>query len=160
VIAVAGFLQWRTATRLESQLTETRAEVDQLRRAIEEERSWAAVATAPGARVVQLAATPDSPAPLAARVTYDPTTRRALVAVSNFTPPPGQDYQLWAILDSGPSSLGLVRTDPSGAAVLRLSDVGDPARLGAFAISLEKEGGAPTPHAPAGPVVMLGKIGT
>ena len=162
VIAVAGFLQWRTANRLESQLAETRAEVERLRGTIEEERAWAAVATAPDARVVQLAPTPDSPAPLAplaARVTYDPTTRRALVAVSNFTAPPGQDYQLWAILDTGPSSLGLVRPDASGAAVLRLSNVGDPRQLAAFAVSLEAKGGAPTPNAPAGPVVMVGKLG-
>lgn len=159
VIAVAGFYQWRTATHLASQLAETRMEIEQLRTTMEEERRWAAVATAPDARVVQLERTPDSPTLLAARVTYDPTTRRALVAVSNFTPPPGQDYQLWAILDTGPSSLGLVRPDASGATVLRLSDVGDPRRLAAFAISLEKEGGAPTPNAPAGPVVMVGKTG-
>lgn len=159
VIAVAGFFQWRTATRLESQLAETRAEVERLRSTMEEERQWAAVATAPDARVVQLARTPDSPEALAARVTYDPTTRRALVAVSNFTPGPDQDYQLWAILDTGPASLGLVRADASGAAVLRLSDVGDPTKIAAFAVSLEKKGGAPTPNAPAGPVVMVGKTG-
>jgi anti-sigma-K factor RskA len=159
VIAVAGLLQWRTANRLESQLAETRAEVEALRRTVDEERSWAAVAEAPDARIVLLERTPDGSAPLAARVTYDPTTRRALVAVSNFTPPPGQDYQLWAILDTGPSSLGLVRPDSSGSAVLRLSNVGDPARLAAFAVSLEKEGGAPTASAPAGPVVMVGKLG-
>jgi anti-sigma-K factor RskA len=159
VIAVAGVLQWRAATYLETQLARTREEMARLEQEIQNERSWAAVSSAPDARVVQLEPTPNGSPDLAARVTYDPTTRRALVAVSNFTPPSGKDYQLWAILKSGPLSLGLVRPDSTGRAVLRLSDVADPEALSAFAVSLENEGGAPTPHAPAGPVVMLGKVG-
>jgi anti-sigma-K factor RskA len=158
LMAVVGFLQWRTATRLESELAGTRAEVERLRLVVEDEKSWASVATAPDARVVQLGPTPEGAPRLAARVTYDPTTRRALVAVSNFTPPAGKDYQLWAILDTGPSSLGVVRPGSTGGTVLRLTDVGDPAKIAAFAVSLENEGGSPTPNAPAGPVVMIGKI--
>ena len=90
----------------------------------------------------------------------DPSFAGALVAVSDFVTPPGKDYQLWAITKTGPISLGLVRTDPQGSAVIRLNDAGDPFTLAAFAVSLENAGGAPTPTAPAGPVVMVGKIGT
>ena len=42
--------------------------------------------------------------------------------------------------------------------VLRLENVGDPKELAAFAVSLEPSGGAPTPDAPSGPVVMVGKV--
>jgi len=159
VIAVAGVLQYRAASYLESQLARTRSEMARLEQEIQNERSWAAVSSAPDARVVQLQPTPNGSPELAARITYDPTTRRALVAVSNFTAPSGKDYQLWAILKNGPASLGLVRPDSTGRAVLRLTNVADPEILSAFAVSLENSGGAPTPNAPAGPVVMLGKVG-
>jgi anti-sigma-K factor RskA len=160
VIAAFGVMEWRTASLLKRELAASREEISRLNQQIQSEQEWAAVATAPQTRVIELAPTPAGSPQLHARVTYDPTTRRALVAVSNFAAPPGKDYQLWAILKTGPSSLGLVRADSQGRAMLRLTDAGDPAALAAFAVSLEQEGGAPTTFAPAGPVVMVGKIGS
>lgn len=159
LIAVVGVLERQEATRRGRELTAAREELARLQARLDEERRWADVLTAPRAVTVQLAATPDGSPNLGARATYDPETRRALVVFSNFTAPTGNDYQLWAILKTGPSSLGLVRADSTGHAVVRLADAGDPASLAAFAVSLEKEGGAPTTTAPAGPVVMVGKIG-
>jgi anti-sigma-K factor RskA len=165
VIAAFGVMEWRTASQLERDLAATREEISKLNQQIQSEGEWAAVATSPQARVIQLAPTPAGSAPagsaqLHARVTYDPATRRAIVSVSDFVAPAGKDYQLWAITKTGPSSLGLVRADSQGRATLRLTDAGDPAALDAFAVSLEQEGGAPTTYAPAGPVVMVGKIGS
>jgi len=157
--AVFGALEWRNATLRGRELAAAREELARLNAQLEDERRWAAVLTAPRAVTVQLAATPDGAPNLGARATYDPETRRALVVFSNFAAPTGNDYQLWAILKSGPSSLGLIRADSTGHAVVRLADAGDPASLAAFAVSLEKEGGAPTTTAPAGPVVMVGKLG-
>jgi hypothetical protein len=160
LIAAFAVLEWRAASRLKRELTASREEIARLNQQIQSEREWAAVATAPQTRVIELAPTPAGSAMLRARVTYDPVSRRAIVAVSNFAAPAGKDYQLWAILKTGPSSLGLVRADNQGRATLHLTDTGDPAALGAFAVSLEQEGGAPTTYAPAGPVVMVGKIGS
>ena len=78
--------------------------------------------------------------------------------MSGLVAPPGKHYQLWAIANTGPASLGLVRTDRDGRATIRLPDAGDPFTLSAFAISLENEGGAPTATAPAGPVVMAARL--
>jgi len=160
LIAAVAVYEWRAASQLEKQLAVSRQEVARLNQQIQGEREWAAVATAPQARSIELKPTPDGAPQLHARVTYDPATRRAVVAVSDFVTPPGKDYQLWAITKTGPLSLGLVRPDRQGHAVLHLDDAGDPFTLAAFAVSLENEGGAPTPTAPAGPVVMVGKIGT
>jgi hypothetical protein len=165
LIAAFGVLEWRAASRLKLELSASREEIARLNQQIQSEREWAAVATAPQTRVIELAPTPAGAAPagspqLHARVTYDPVSRRAIVAVSDFVTPPGKDYQLWAITKTGPSSLGLVRADSQGHAMLHLTDAGDPAALAAFAVSLEQEGGAPTTYAPAGPVVMVGKIGS
>jgi len=159
LIAGAGLLEWRTARVLEKSLAETKGEIARLKQQLDEERSWATLPEAPDARVIQLAHTPAGSPQLSARVTYDPATRRAVVVCSDFAAPTGKDYELWAILKSGPQSLGLVHADSAGRAVVRIADAGDPASLAAFAVSLENEGGAPTSTAPAGPVVMVGKTG-
>lgn len=158
LLALIG-VTWKVVDDLERDLTATRSQVAALRQELEDQKGWLAVLESPQARVVQLQATPDGSPTLAARVIFDPATRRALVVCDSFSPPVGKDYQLWAITAQGPASLGLVRPDTTGHAVMKLESVGDPRTLGAFAVSLEREGGAPTPTAPAGPVVMLGKLG-
>lgn len=158
VFAAFGFTEWRLATRLSRELAASREDASKLTEQLQSERELSAAAMAPRARVIELKPTPAGSQELHARVTYDPSTRRALVAVSDFTTPAGKDYQLWAITKSGSSSLGLVRADREGRAVIRLPNAGDPFTLAAFAVSLENEGGAPTPTAPAGPIVMMGKI--
>jgi anti-sigma-K factor RskA len=159
LIAAAGVFQWQAANVLQKKLAETRGEIARLEQQLDEERSWAALPEAPDARVIRLEPTPAGSPQLSARVTYDPATRRALVVCSDFTAPTGKDYELWAILKSGPQSLGLVHADRAGYAVVRVADAGDPLSLAAFAVSLENQGGAPTSTAPAGPVVMVGKTG-
>ena len=161
LLAVAALALWRNAQRTSVELAQVHTDRARLERELAEERRWAATLTAPAARVVALAPTPAAPstaAPLNARVMFDPATHRALAVFENFAPPAGHDYQLWAISDHGPSSLGVVHADSSGRAVVRIENTGDPAKLGAFAVSLENAGGAPTPTAPAGPVVMVGKL--
>jgi anti-sigma-K factor RskA len=160
VVVVLGIMEWRVASRLRRELASSREEIARLNEQIEAEREWAAVTTAPQARVIDLAPTPAGSPQLQARVTYDPATRRAVVTGVNLAAPEGKDYQLWAILKTGPASLGLVRADSQGRALLRLPNAGDPASLAAFAISLERKGGASTATAPEGPVVMVGKLGT
>jgi anti-sigma factor RsiW len=165
VFAVSGVIEWRAASRMQRELSVAREEVTRLNEEIQSERQWTAMATAPQTRVIQLVPTPAGlagaeGAQLRARVAYDPATRQAIVSASGLAAPPGKDYQLWAITNTGPVSLGLLRADRDGKTTIRLPNAGDPFTLSAFAISLENEGGAPTPTAPAGPVVMAGKVGT
>lgn len=160
-LAIATAVSWNAATRLRGELEANRRQLAELERKLGDERQWAAVLSAPGAKVVNLAPTPAGASDLRARATYDPATQRAVIVFENFKAPSGHDYELWAIRGAkpAPASLGLVKADEDGRAVLRLENVGDPTTLGAFAVSLENEGGAPTPTAPAGPVVMVGKLG-
>ena len=157
-LAIASFVTWRQANDVRSQLVAARAQADSLQHQLADERQWAALEVASQAKVVALAPTPAGAAQLAAHMTFDPATRRGVFVSDSMVAPAGHDYQLWAISKSGPVSLGVVRADSSGRVRVRIADCGDPATLGAFAISLEATGGAPTPNAPAGPVVMVGKI--
>lgn len=155
----AGVWHWRVTADIERQLAATRSEVAALEAKLHIEEEWTAFWSAPHAREIRLEPTPDGSKELVAKVTYDPDSKRAVVALSNFTPPAGKDYQLWAITASGPASLGVIRADGAGNALIRLTDVGAAEAPAAFAVSLEAAGGAPTPHAPAGPVVLVGKVG-
>lgn len=156
--AIATFITAREARVAREQLAETRERVAELQRSLGEERQWAELLTSTRTRQVRLAATPDGDAQLAAVALYDPLSQRALVTFEHFAAPTGHDYELWAIRDGKPASLGLIRADGSGRAVMRLQEVGSAAALGAFAVSLEATGGSPRDDAPGGPVVMVGAL--
>ena len=158
VLAIGSFVSWRDAKGVRTQLAAARAQADSLGRQLADERVWASLAEAPHAKIVPLAPTPAGQAQLAAQMTFDPDSRRGVFVSERMPAPTGHDYQLWAISKSGPVSLGVVHADSAGRMHVRIPDCGDPAALGAFAISLEAAGGAPTSTAPAGPVVMVGKI--
>jgi hypothetical protein len=158
LMAVAGVFAWRRGDALIDELARSRARNAALQQTLEAERRWAALLEAPGTRVVKLAATPDGDAALAAQVLYDPGSRRAIVSAQRFRAPQGRDYELWAITASGPTSLGVLRADAGGRAVVKLEHVGGAEPVAAFAFSLEASGGSLDHHKPSGPIVMLGKL--
>src|SRR5262245_21341612 len=158
-LAAALFLFATATWRLRAEVAAKQEEIAGLNDRLTQEEHWTSVVNAPSARVTVLTPTPAGNADLSARATVDPATRRAVLVFDHFEAPSGRDYQLWAIRGTAPASLGLVRADASGRAVVRIEDIGDPATLNAFAVSLEPAGGSPTPTAPTGPVVMLGALG-
>ena len=165
MLAVTSVLMWNATERLRGDLVAARQQLDTQRRQLSDKQQelaeaqrWTELVEGASTRLVDLTITPQGNAVLKARTLYDPQAHRAMIVFSNFTPPAGADYQLWAIRDGKPSSLGVIHADASGRAIVRLPDTGDPASLGAFAVSLEKAGGASTPTAPEGPVVMVGML--
>ena len=166
VLAVTSVAMWQATERLSGELSATRRQLDAQRgqlaartKELDEARKWSElIGGFSGTRVVDLELTPQGSAVLKARAVYDPQARRAMIVFSNFTAPAGSDYELWALRDGKAASLGLIRADAGGRAIVRLPDTGDPSNLGAFAVSLEKAGGSTSPDAPQGPVVMVGKL--
>lgn len=159
VFAIAGVAGWWTSARLQDEASRLRQRLALSERELAEQRELLAVLGSPDARNVELATTPDAAAALRARATYDPRSRTAVFVFQGLVAPPDHDFQLWALRGTQAASLGLVHTDAAGSAVVRIAVAGDPAGLDAFAISLEKKGGSPSPTAPGGPVVMVGKLG-
>jgi len=157
-VALAGVSAWRRTEALTRELAAARAHTETLQRALDEERRWASVLTAPGAHTVLLAPTPAGTRTLAAELHYDPASDRALLFAQGFAPPDAHAYELWAITATGPTSLGVVHAGADGHAVVRLERIARDGAVAAFAVSLEASGGSPDPHKPSGPVVLLGKI--
>jgi anti-sigma-K factor RskA len=155
----------QTAQRLRHEIAAQKVQISTLERErtdLEErlasEQRWVSVVTAADARIAVLAPTPQGDPALRGRAIVDPAGERVAVTFSNLRPPAGRAYELWAIRDGKPRSLGLLRPDANGDARLQIG-IEDPTEIGAFAVSLEPETGAPTPDAPTGPVVLVGTFG-
>ena len=56
--------------------------------------------------------------------------------------PTGKQYQLWAIVDGSPVDAGMITTDKGSYSIQKMKSFG---KADAFAITLEKTGGSPTP---------------
>jgi len=83
--------------------------------------------------------------PMAATLYWSKEKAEAYVSVDGLpAPPPGMQYQLWAIKDGKPVDMGVLPNDMANTP--SIMKVGKPVTGGeAFAISLEKEGGSPVP---------------
>ncbi|MDQ6815735.1 MAG: anti-sigma factor, partial [Bacteroidota bacterium] len=78
----------------------------------------------------------------AATVFWNTKNKDVYVMVNKLPDPsPGRQYQLWAMVDGKPVDAGLL--DPSCTSVCKMKNI---SRAQAFAITLEKEGGSPSPN--------------
>lgn len=109
---------------------------------------------APGTQLVQLAA--QGGEEYHASALLNPGTRNAMILTTALKPLQDKDYQLWLIRGNDKISAGVLRTDPSGATLARISDeVLAGGRPDAFAVTIEPQGGMPQP---TGPIILLGKV--
>ncbi len=78
-----------------------------------------------------------------ATIFWNPATRSVFLALNKLPEPPsGMQYQLWAIVDGKPVSLGVFGMEGAGAG---LKQMGAISGAQAFAITLEKQGGSSRP---------------
>ena len=89
-----------------------------------------------------------------AKIFWMQNTGEVMIDASNLPDAPaGMQYQFWAIVDGKPENGGLIITNDKGKK-FRMQPMKAFGKAQAFAISLEKEGGNPTPTK----VVSMGKI--
>lgn len=156
ILALAYFREVQGSRQLEGQLEILRGRNQEAEAALASEKIWTDSMSSPQTRVAQLSPTPENPSTLEGWALFDPQTRRAILVFENLNVAPEKDYELWAIREGGPASLGVLRVEPNGRAFVRLQDIPEAERVGAFAVSLEGKGGSPNKNAPSGPVVMAG----
>ena len=89
-----------------------------------------------------------------AKIFWIKNTGEVAIDASNLPDAPaGMQYQFWAIVDGAPVSGGMIITNDKGKK-FRLQKMKSFGKAQAFAVSLEKEGGSPTPTK----VVSMGQI--
>lgn len=163
VVAIMGAIGWERYFSARDLLDESRRELAvldatliEMERQLGESRSLQTTMVAANVEIIPLAPTSqDEPAP-GARIAYDPATGTAIALFRDATPPPGRDYQLWALQDEGVKNLGVLTADAAGLLQLQLELRDIAGVLKGFAVSLEPQGGSPDPSAPSGPVVSVG----
>ena len=94
-----------------------------------------------------------SPAPGSlATVLWDTRSKDVYLMVNNLPQPTaGKQYQLWAIVDNQPVDAGMLDME-KGQVMVKMKNI---PRAQLFAITLEQQGGSPTPK---GPMYVLGKV--
>lgn len=110
----------------------------------------------PNWKSIEMKGTPASP-DVRAVVYWDSASKSVRLGKGTLPPPPtGKQYQLWAIAGTNPPvDAGVLAKDgPRQVGLLRMKDV---ATADAFAVTLENEGGSPTPTLEA--MVAIGKVG-
>jgi hypothetical protein len=98
-----------------------------------------------------LEAAPDA----AAKIFWMQNTGEVFIDPSNLPEAPqGKQYQLWAIVDGKPVDAGMILTSKNGDRY-RIQKMKSFGKAEAFAVTLEKEKGNPTPE---GPMFVMGKM--
>ena len=129
--------------------------ISALNQQLQDSKLWGDLYTLADTRTVRLESTPRADAVLRARAIYNPRSQRAEFVFSDLRMQAGKVYQLWAIESSRQTSLGLIKTDSDGRAVVRIEKAGDPNRITDFGVSQEAAGGtAKTPSS----FIMVGRI--
>ncbi len=155
VSAIVAMFAHGEAGRLHGEVSGNTEVIAALNDQLQQEKTWGAVFTSPDARSGDLR--PASQGDLThGRAVFDPLSRRAIIVFENLTPISNRSFELWAVIDRAPHSLGVIKTDERGNGVLRVENAGDPNRLDGFQVTLEKPGGSA--GAAPGPLVMSGRI--
>ncbi|MCE7041208.1 anti-sigma factor domain-containing protein [Dyadobacter sp. CY312] len=118
------------------------SEIQELKKTTDYSQQLAAMYRDQRYKVIRLAGLPKSPESSVAAF-WDPKTNEVMLDVKKLPPAPaGKQYQLWSIVDGKPMDNGML-DDEFENKLLRMKET----RSGAvaFAITLEKEGGNPTP---------------
>jgi anti-sigma-K factor RskA len=134
-----------------------RARIDNMEQQLAQAQSSVAFLTGSGTDCFGLAPTGAGDSTLVARACFSPSNGEALVVLDHATAPSGKDLELWVLRGDTPSSLGLVRADASGHAVIHLPALANASAVTAFAVSVEETGGSKG-AGPQGPVVSVGAL--
>ncbi|MBB4078151.1 anti-sigma-K factor RskA [Lewinella aquimaris] len=136
------------------QFTTLQDDCDSIQQRVEENRQQLAVLASVETRNVVLAGSPNAPESRAV-VFYNPTSEQTLFSAVNLpAPPTGKQYQLWAIDGEGPQDLGVLDQNLTNDALLSVPYLPG---VAAFAITLEDEGGKPTPD--LSQLQVIGEVG-
>ncbi len=149
--AYALQLRARVST-LESELRDatlrasaTEGQLAEARRAAFQAQSSVAVLGAPDLARIDLAGQPA--APRAAARAFWSRSRGLVFTASNLpAPPPGRTYQLWVLTkEPAPMSAGVMKPDANGRVTVMINTPADMPQPVAMAVTLEPEGGVPSP---------------
>ena len=139
---VLNYTYYRKYNDASEQLLVAQQKIDQKEKSNQAMSEDLSVMTDKYARPVVLNGTANSPDAVA-KIFWMKNTGQVYVDPTNLPQvPAGKQYQLWAIVDGEPVDAGLITTEKGTYHIQKMKSFG---KADAFAITLEKEGGSPTP---------------
>ncbi|HYA95358.1 MAG TPA: anti-sigma factor [Terriglobales bacterium] len=155
VLAIFAILLWRENVRQRDRIEALRADAAQNQASLEEAKHLLVLLTDPSAQHVTLVAAQSKPQP-AGKAIYMAGNGTLVFMASNLAPlGPQKTYELWLVPMHGekPMPAGMFRPDPGGNAMVMMPPLSPGVEAKTFAVSIEPEGGSPTPTMP---LVLVG----
>lgn len=150
LILLAGSLYWNVSLYNKNKKTQADLEISQ--QTLAQMEADAKAIHRSGVKMARMDGTAISPQSYAT-VYWDTTSHDVYLMVNNLpTPASDQQYQLWALLDGKPIDMGMLEISEKPLQLYRMKNA---QRAQAFAITLEKKGGNPTPK---GLMYVMGKL--
>jgi anti-sigma-K factor RskA len=160
IVLLAGSLIWNISQysrnkKLQASYNELSKEYDSTAIRLDEIEGQLAMLVNPNTKVAAMRGLAPAPSSYAT-VVWDTTTKDVYLIISNL-PKPATDkqYQLWALLDGKPIDLGMIDNDMISGEKKLMIQMKNVSGAQAFAITLEKKGGNPTPQ---GDMYVLGNL--
>lgn len=154
IVLLAGSIYWNIIlfnknSQLQNNYNNTEARLSDI------EKEIAIIRQNPNMKMAAMKGMPESPASFAT-VFWDTTSKDVYLVVNNL-PKPASDkqYQLWALFNGQPIDIGMIDNNffiGQDKLLLRMKNARN---AEAFAITLEKKGGNPTPE---GPMYVMGNL--
>lgn len=103
-------------------------------------------------KMVELKGLPKKP-DSKAMIIWNTASKEVYVEIENLPPPPdNMQYQLWALMDGKPIDAGMIELPKDSSEMIKMKSI---EQAQAFAITLEKKGGNPSPQ---GEMYVMGSI--
>lgn len=154
VILLAGSIYWNISltnknSQLQSDYEGTVAKLGDM------EKDLKMIWQNPAIKMAAMKGMPDVPEAFAT-VYWDTTSKDAYLLINNLpVPASNKQYQLWALMDGQPIDLGVIDNEHFIKQDRLLLKAKNAQNAQAFAITLEKKGGNPTPE---GKMIVMGKL--
>lgn len=154
VLAIFAILLWRDIAGQRRRIEQLKAEVVRNESQVQHAREVLAVMEAPDAMRVTLVPGQAQPQPQG-RAFYMPRKGALVFMASNLAMPPAhKTYELWLVpMQGAPIPAGTFMPDAHGSASVMMPPLPAGVEAKAFAVTMENEGGSPTPTMP---MVLVG----
>jgi anti-sigma-K factor RskA len=143
---------WKQNRTAQTELAHLKSQIEESRKARDQEREAVELVTSPGARMTELRGTKDAPGAHAMLVFDHKTGRAILMAKGLPSAPAGKAYQLWFMVGTRPMPGKVFTTDSAGNAMSHDQVPAEALDSKVFAVTLEPQGGAASP---TGPMYLL-----
>jgi anti-sigma-K factor RskA len=133
----------RDVSNFSDDLANVKKEIENKESVLQNKKSEIAILKDKAFQMITMNGIPAKDSSYQANIYFNKSNQEVYVTLANLPKPAaGKQYQLWAIADGKPVDLGMVALENTDSILQKMKSIRNPQ---AFAITLEKEGGVPSP---------------